>query len=70
MEPNGKDILLALGRLEGKVESLIAMQRSTDDQVNGLDRRIRALELGKSWLMGAAAAIGAATSALISWVAR
>jgi len=70
MEPNGKDILLALGRLEGKVESLIAMQRSTDDQVNGLDRRIRALELGKSWLMGAAAAIGAATSALISWVSR
>ena len=70
MEPNGKDILLALGRLEGKVEALIAMQRSTDDQVNGLDRRIRALELGKSWLMGAAAAIGAATSALISWVSR
>lgn len=70
MEPNGKDILLALGRLEGKVESLIAMQRATDDQVNGLDRRIRALELGKSWLMGAAAAIGAATSALISWVSR
>ena len=67
---NSKDILLALGRLEGKVESLIAMQRSTDDQLSNLERRIRSLELGKSYLMGIAAAVGAVTSALISWVIK
>lgn len=67
---DSKDILLALGRLEGKVESLIAMQRATDDRLVNLERRIRTLEQGKSYIMGAAAAIGAATSALISWIAK
>tara|TARA_B100000745_G_scaffold8974_1_gene7172 strand:- start:4906 stop:5115 length:210 start_codon:yes stop_codon:yes gene_type:complete len=67
---NSKDILLALGRLEGKVESLIAMQRATDDQMTNLERRVRALELGKSYLMGVAAAVGAATSAFMSWIIK
>ena len=67
---NSKDILLALGRLEGKMESLIALQRSTEDRVGNIERRVRGLEQGKSYLMGAAAAIGAATSALISWIAK
>ena len=67
---DSKDILLALGRLEGKVESLIAMQRATDDRLVNLERRIRTLEQGKSYIMGAAAAIGAATSAFISWIAK
>jgi len=67
---NTKDILLALGRLEGKVESLITMQRSAQEHIAGLDRRIRVLEMGRSYLMGAAAAIGAATSFLVTWVTK
>ena len=67
---NSKDILLALGRLEGKVESLITMQRATDDRVVHMEKRLRGLEQGKSWLMGVAAAIGAATSAMISWMIK
>ena len=67
---NTKDILLALGRLEGKVESLIAMQRSAQEHIEGLDQRVRHLELGRSDLMGAAAAIGAAVSFLVSWVTK
>ena len=63
---NSKDILLALGRLEGKVESLLTMQRDTSNHVNTLERRLRSLEQGKSYMMGAAGAVGALTSAAIS----
>lgn len=65
---NSKDILLALGRLEGKVESLISMQHATQEHIDSLDRRIRHLEMGRSYLMGAAAAIGAFTSFIVSWI--
>jgi len=65
-----RDILLALGRLEGKVESLIAMQRSAQEHIEGLDRRVRHLEMGRSYLMGAAAAIGALVSFLVSWLSK
>ena len=65
-----RDILLALGRLAGKVESLIAMQRSAQEHIEGLDRRVRHLEMGRSYLMGAAAAIGALVSFLVSWLSK
>jgi len=65
-----KDILLTLGRLEGKVESLITMQRSAQEHIESLDRRIRTLEMGRSALIGAAAAMGAATSFLVTWLTK
>ena len=67
---NSKDILLALGRLEGKVESLIAMQRSAQEHIESLDKRIRHLELGRSYVMGAAAALGAIVSFVVSWITK
>ena len=67
---DSRDILLALGRLEGKVESIIAMQRSTSDNVKTLDRRIRILEQGKSWVLGVAAAVGAAISLVVTWLTK
>ena len=67
---NSKDILLALGRLEGKVESLIAMQRSAQEHIESLDKRIRNLELGRSYVMGAAAALGAIVSFVVTWITK
>ena len=67
---DSKDILLALGRLEGKVESLISMQRSTSESVKTLDRRVRVLEQGKSWVLGVAAAVGATISLLVTWLTK
>jgi hypothetical protein len=63
-----REILLALGRLEGKVESLIAMQRSHDEDITHLDKRVRILEQGKAALFGGAAVIGAIAASLISWI--
>ncbi len=61
-------IMVALGRLEGKVESLLSMQRTHAEDIEKLDKRIRDLEHSKSWLMGAAAIIGAGASMLVSLV--
>lgn len=61
-------IMVALGRLEGKVESLLSMQRTHAEDIDKLDKRVRDLEHSKSWLMGAAAIIGAGASVVVSLI--
>ena len=63
-----REILLALGRLEGKVESLITMQRAHDEELNHLDKRVRLLEQGKAALLGGAAVVGSIAATFISWI--
>jgi len=63
-----KDILLALGRLEGKVESLLHMQRSHAEDMDRLDKRVRVLEQGRAALLGGAAVIGSIAATIISWI--
>ena len=59
-------ILVALGRLEGKVDSLISRQAVHDEELQRHDVRLRNLEQGRSWLFGAAAVIGAVVSFISS----
>ena len=61
MEPNDQ-ILVALGRLEGKVDALMTRQALHDEDIQRLDVRLRQLEQGRSWLLGAAAVVGAIAS--------
>ena len=63
-----KDILLALGRLEGKVESLLHMQRSHAEDMDRLDKRVRVLEQGRAALLGGAEVIGSVAATIISWI--
>ena len=60
-----EELLLALGRLEGKVDSLIATQRAQDDTLGHHDKRLRTLENSRSLMLGAAAVIGALSSQLL-----
>lgn len=62
------ELLLALGRLEGKVDALITRQTVHDEELDRMDSRLRKLENSRSWLMGASAAIGASMSFLIQWL--
>ena len=62
------ELLLALGRLEGKVDALITRQTLHDEELDRMDSRLRKLENSRSWLMGASAAIGASMSFLIQWL--
>jgi|TARA_R100000655_G_scaffold94765_1_gene136320 hypothetical protein len=59
-------ILVALGRLEGKVDALISRQAVHDEELQRHDARLRNLEQGRSWLLGAAAVVGAVASFLMS----
>lgn len=51
MDPQN-DILLALGRLEGKVDALIAQMQRTQTDMDDLDVRVRTLEGSKALLAG------------------
>jgi len=53
------EILIALGRLEGKVDALITRQSIHDEKLEGHDKRLRDLEQSKAWILGAAAILGA-----------
>jgi TolA-binding protein len=54
--------MLAIGRLEGKVDTLIQLQRMQEEQIKNHEDRLRQLEHSKSYAMGIAAAIGAVIS--------
>lgn len=60
------EMMLAIGRLEGKVDTLIQLQRIQEDQIKSHDERIRELEHSRSFIFGMAALIGAIASAGIT----
>tara|TARA_R110000824_G_scaffold157291_1_gene330713 strand:+ start:244 stop:453 length:210 start_codon:yes stop_codon:yes gene_type:complete len=65
------EILIALGRLEGKVDALMTRQAVHDEVLERHDSRIRNLELSKSWMLGAAAAVSVIVSVVINaWSAN
>ena len=68
MVNDNNNLMLALGRLEGKVDSLISVQRSQDQSIGLLEKRLRALESSRSWLLGAAGVLGAMSSQLMNWI--
>lgn len=61
-----RDILLALGRLEGKVDALMAQQLRTQGSVDDLDKRVRHLEGSRALLLGGCTALASAASYLIT----
>ena len=56
------ELMLAVGRLEGKVDTLLQMQRLQEEQIKNHEERLRDLEHSRSFTMGMAAAIGAGVS--------
>lgn len=68
MTTHDENLFLALGRLEGKVDSLLALQKSQEEQLRTHDERIRTLESSRSFIMGGAAIVGAAASTLINFI--
>tara|TARA_R100001443_G_scaffold45195_1_gene58198 strand:- start:4718 stop:4924 length:207 start_codon:yes stop_codon:yes gene_type:complete len=64
------ELMLALGRLEGKVDSLISRQSVVDEEMRKFDSRLRSVEQSRSWLVGAAASVGALVSAGFQWITK
>jgi hypothetical protein len=65
---NSNQIMLALGRLEGKVDAMLTRQKHQDEVLEQHDQRIRNLEQSRSWLLGASAIIGASVSFLMKYL--
>lgn len=63
-------LFLALGRLEGKVDSILSLSAKLEAQIEAQDTRIRSLEHNKHFIMGMAAIIGAAVSAVVAGLVR
>jgi hypothetical protein len=70
MSHSESEMMLAIGRLEGKVDTLIQMQRIQEDQIKNHDQRIRELEHSKSFAMGLAAAVGAGVSFALNFAVK
>ena len=64
------ELFLAIGRLEGKVDSLIAMQSRQSEELKEHDHRLRSLEHSRGYMLGWAAAIGATVSFLANYMIR
>ena len=64
------ELFLAIGRLEGKVDSLLAQHARQGEELKEHDSRIRALEYSKSFTMVWAAAIGAAVSIAANYITK
>ena len=62
MMADQQDLLLAIGRLEGKMDSILATMRQYGEEIERIDNRVRKLEQSKAWMLGAAAVIGALSS--------
>jgi hypothetical protein len=65
MESPNETLLLSVGRLEGKVDALLAGMKQHQDQLEDQEKRINNLEQTKAWLIGAAAAAGGSASFLV-----
>ena len=64
------ELFLAIGRLEGKVDSLLAMQGHQQEELKDHDARLRNLEHARGYVMGVSAAIGAIVSVAGTWLAK
>jgi hypothetical protein len=64
------ELFLAIGRLEGKVDSLLAMQGHQQEELKDHDTRLRNLEHARGYIMGVSAAIGAIVSVAGTWLAK
>ena len=62
------DLLLSLGRLEGKMDALIAITNAHNELIQKHDERLRELETSRSALIGAVAILSTAISAAVAWL--
>ena len=64
------ELFLAIGRLEGKVDSLLAIQANTQEELKDHDTRLRNLEHDRGYIMGVSAAVGAIVGVAGAFIAK
>lgn len=62
------EVMLAIGRLEGKLDSILQMRDEQQQEIREFDKRIRGLEHMKALIIGGAGAVSALTSLVINLI--
>lgn len=57
MDNDNSNVMLLLGRIDGKLDSALSRIDQHDDTLEKHDERITKLETGKAWVLGYAAAV-------------
>jgi hypothetical protein len=65
-----EQLLIALGRLEGKVDALLNLQKMQEEQLKNHDHRLRKLEEHKHYMVGIVAVVGAGVSLAVAVLSR
>lgn len=60
------EVMLAIGRLEGKLDSLLQMRAQQQQELKELDSRVRHLEHARAFIIGGAGAVSAAVSLILN----
>lgn len=70
MDNSNENILLLLGKLDGKMDSFLKQQSTHESDIKELNTRVSRLENYKQWLLGAwavvAAGVGVATAYVLN----
>ena len=67
---NDKEVLITLGRLEGKIETLASVMATQAEPAQRHDERLRELESSRSALLGAVFILSAAVSGVMAWITK
>ena len=71
MMPEQHDqLFLALGRLEGKVDSILTFNNKLEEQIQEQDRRIRTLEHHKHFILGIAGVVSTIASVVVAFLLK
>jgi len=68
MSANDEDIKYMLGRLEGKVDALIASVQKQNSDIQEHEKRIRILETSKAWVLGWSASAAILVSLAVQYI--
>lgn len=59
------EALVAIGRIEGKLDNLSIQQSRLTESVDKIENRVGSLEQSRAWMFGVGAAAGAVSGALM-----
>lgn len=68
MSQQESEIFMSLGRLEGKMDSILSARQQEAERLAALDSRIREVEHSSSMAKGIAATIGAASGFVVALI--